>query len=426
MGLGHLPALLAGISPGFLLLTIFYDATILALAVGTLFLAPRREQFEASRRHDRVLSVRVENLIRVDLLFRGQAAVRVQVRDEPPSEFDVRERSWDLVLRPNRLTEVSYHVKPHHRGDYVFRELFLKVRAPLGLVYRIYRLPVGSPVSVYPNILALRKYDLLRHRGHLREMGIRRASLKNVGSEFESLREYAVGDEIRRVDWKASARKSKLIVRQYESERSQSVLLVLDLGRLMMAEVGGVRKYDHVVDAALMLANAAATAQDRIGLLVYHDQVVRFVPPRRGRGQLGVILDALHGLDPEPVESDASRAFNYLAKRWRKRSLVVAFTDLIEPEASAAALSALGALRRRHLCVAATVADPKLEALTTRRVTDSTTLYQRAVALQVEDDRKRAIRTLELSGVRVVDAEPERLAQSLINLYTEIKARSEL
>ena len=203
-------------------------------------------------------------------------------------------------------------------------------------------------------------------------------------------------------------------------------MLVLDLGRLMMAEVEVIRKYDHVINAALMLANAAVQAQDRVGVLVYHDAVVRFIPPRKGRAQIGVILEALHGLEPEPVESDTQRAFNYLARRWRRRSLVVAFTDLIEPEASEHALSALRAIRRSHLCVAVTVSDPRLGRLATQKTTGPTQMYERAVALQVDDDRRQAIRQLEISGVRVVDAEPDALAQALVNFYTRVKARGEL
>jgi uncharacterized protein (DUF58 family) len=420
---GIVLGLLGTLSPGYLSLMCIYDAALIGAAVAGFLLGPKRESFLAERIHDPVLSVRSDNLVRLRLSHLGRAPMQVTVRDEPPAEIPSDRREFSVRLQPGRAEEVRYHLRPQNRGAFEFREVFLRVPTPLGLVDRIVKLPINEAISVYPNVLALRKYNLLKHRGHLREMGIRRASLKGVGSEFESLKEYTVGDEVRRVDWKASAKRGKLMVREYEAERSQSVLLAIDLGRLMMAEVDGIRKFDHVIDAALMLANAAVQAQDRVGLLVYHDQVVRFMPPRKGRAQIGAMLEALHGLEPEPVESNARRAFNYLARRWRKRSLIVAFTDLIEPEASRQMTTALLSLRNRHLCLAATVSDPKLDLIASRTVSSPTNMYQRAVALEVQEDRKQVIRELELGGIHVVDAEPQNLAQALINYYTHIKAR---
>jgi len=426
VGLTAALAVLGWSSPGYLYLVVALDLLLFALAFGSLLLTPPATAFVARREHEPVLSVRTQNRIVLRVSYRGKVPIHVTLRDEPPQEFNVDRRVFSGELIPGREEDFSYHVMPHYRGDYSFREVFIRVPAPLGLVLRTYRLPMSSKVSVYPNMLALRRFDLLRRRGHLREIGIRRATLKGVGNEFESLREYIVGDEVRKIDWKASARRGKMIVRQYEAERSQSVILALDLGRLMLAEVDGARKFDHVVDAALMLANAAVSADDRIGLLVYHDQVVRFIPPRRGRAQIGTILEAVHGLEPEPVESNPVRAFNYLAKRWRKRSLIVAFTDLIEPEASAGVLRAFAALRRSHLCVAVTVADPRTSELVNLSPRATLDLYRRAVAIEVDDERRQAIRGLELVGVRVVDAEPDLLAQALVNQYTAIKARGEL
>jgi uncharacterized protein (DUF58 family) len=423
---GMVLAVLGAYGPAFLLLLVAYDLFLFGLALAGLLFVPQRDQFVVSRIHDPVLSVRADNLVRVLLTNRSRSWVKVTLRDEPPPEFQSDEHTFELTVAPGQTVESRYHVRPENRGEFEFRGQFLRAPTSLGLAHRIYRLPEVTRVSVYPNILALRKYDLLKHRGHLREMGIRRASLKGVGGEFESLREYIPGDETRKVDWKASARRAKLIVRQYEAERSQSVILALDLGRLMMAEVEGVRKYDHVIDAALMLANAAVHSNDRVGLLVYHDLVVRFIPPKRGRAQIGIVLEALHGLEPQSVESDPVRALNYLARRWRKRSLVVAFTDLIEPESSRQIVSALSTTGRTHLCVAVTVNDPFVEALATQRTQTPRALYQRAVALQVQDERAQAIRQLSLAGVQVVDAEPGHLAQALVNFYTRAKARGEL
>ena len=420
---GSVFGLAALLSEGFVVYLVAWDAALLALALFTYRLAPRSDRFHAVRSHDPVLSARTPNLVVVSIGYRGTERLQVTVRDEPPPEFDTDRKAHDVLLEPGRDTILRYHVTPPDRGSFEFRELFLRVPAPLGLVLRTYRLPLRTPVAVYPNILALRKYDLLMRRGHLREMGIRRATLKGTGSEFESLREYQVGDEIRRMDWKATARRAKPVVRQYQAERSQPLILALDLGRLMMAEVDGVSKYDHVIDAALMLAHAAVEAQDRIGLLLYHDRVVRFVAPQKGRAQIGRILQELHGIQPEAVESDLQRALNYLRARWRRRSLVVVFTDLVEPESSAGTLAALLALRSHHLCMAVAVADPKVESMVVRSPDSTRELFERAVATHVLEDRRAAITRLQNAGIRVVDSEPDRLAAALVNEYTLIKAR---
>lgn len=420
---GSVFGLAAMLSEGFVLYLVAWDVGLLVTALITYRLAPGADRFHALRSHDPVLSARTQNLVMLNIGYRGTELLHAAIRDAPPPEFDTDRTSHEVVLEPGKDTVIRYHVTPPNRGSFEFRELFLRVPAPLGLMLRTYRLPLRTQVAVYPNILALRKYDLLMRRGHLREMGIRRAMLKGTGSEFESLREYQVGDEIRRLDWKATARRGKPVVRQYQAERSQPVILALDLGRLMMAEVEGVSKYDHVIDAALMLAHAAVEAQDRVGLLLYHDRVVRFVAPQKGRTQIGRILQELHGLQPEAVESDLQRALNYLRARWRRRSLVVVFTDLVEPESSERTLSALLALRSHHLCMAVAVADPKLESLTIRTPDTPMDLYKRAVATHVLEDRRAAVTRLQNAGIRVVDAEPEYLAAALVNEYTSIKAR---
>ncbi|MEP0766127.1 MAG: DUF58 domain-containing protein [Fimbriimonadia bacterium] len=411
------------LSEGFVLYLVAWDVALLVVAFVTYRLAPKPDQFQAARSHDPVLSARTPNLVVVNVGYRGTERLQATIRDEPPPEFDTDRAAREVVLEPGKDTVLRYHVTPPDRGSFEFRELFLRVPAPLGLVLRTYRLPLRTEVAVYPNILALRKYDLLMRRGHLREIGIRRATLKGAGSEFESLREYQVGDDIRRLDWKATARRGKPVVRQYQAERSQPVILALDLGRLMLAEVDGVSKYDHVIDAALMLAHAAVEAQDRVGLLLYHDRVVRFAAPQKGRAQIGRILQELHGIQPEAVESDLQRALNHLRARWRRRSLVVVFTDLVEPESSAGTLSALLALRSHHLCMAVAVSDPKIESLTSRSPNTPKELYERAVATHISEDRRAAVTRLQNAGIRVVDAEPERLAAALVNEYTSIKAR---
>ena len=426
LSVGGLVALLGAARPDLLGLTLLIDLlAVVAIAVDALSL-PRADAFRVQRRHERVLSLGAENRIELTLTHRLTTPRHARLRDEPPPLCDYDQREFALVLQPDQPAEVVYHLTPRYRGEARFEDAFLRVEGRFRLTTRDYRLPARESVPVYPNLLQLREYDLLRHRGRLQLMGFRQLRLRGQGTEFESLREYTLDDEFRRIDWKATARRGKPIVRDYQTERSQNVILLLDAGRTMLAEVEGKRKFDAVLNAALMLAYVAVQMDDKVGALVFADEVDLFSPPQRGRAQVGKLVDALHDAEPRMVESDYLYATTYLAKRWRKRSLIALFTDLIDPDASRMVLHAVGALRRQHLCVVITVADPRLHRWSQQSLDAPSDLYRRAVALQTLNDRMAAIRALERMGVHCIDAEPDTLVAALVNHYLQVKARGGL
>jgi uncharacterized protein (DUF58 family) len=426
LSVGGLVALLGAARPDLLGLTLLIDLlAVVAIAVDALSL-PRADAFRVQRRHERVLSLGAENRIELTLTHRLTTPRHARLRDEPPPLCDYDQREFALMLQPDQPAEVVYHLTPRYRGEARFEDAFLRVEGRFRLTTRDYRLPARESVPVYPNLLQLREYDLLRHRGRLQLMGFRQLRLRGQGTEFESLREYTLDDEFRRIDWKATARRGKPIVRDYQTERSQNVILLLDAGRTMLAEVEGKRKFDAVLNAALMLAYVAVQMDDKVGALVFADEVDLFSPPQRGRAQVGKLVDALHDAEPRMVESDYLYAATYLAKRWRKRSLIALFTDLIDPDASRMALHAVGALRRQHLCVVITVADPRLHRWSQQPLDAPSDLYRRAVALQTLNDRMAAIRALERMGVHCIDAEPDTLVAALVNHYLQVKARGGL
>ena len=191
-----------------------------------------------------------------------------------------------LPCCPDSRHAAAYHLRPTQRGDYEFGDIYLRVRGRLGMVHRLVRVPAARQVKVYPNMRETARFDLLARRGRLQQAGIRKARLQGAGREFESLREYQPDDELRRIDWKATARRGELISRQYEVERSQNVMLVLDVGRTMLAEVDGIQKLDYAINAALMLAYVATQSDDKVGLLVFADTVQTYLAaqerPRAG------------------------------------------------------------------------------------------------------------------------------------------------
>lgn len=426
LSVGIFLAILGSVDPSLFAFIWPYNVAVLALALLAYALAPSGRDIRMERRFDRVLSVRVPNLVRLRVSNEGVNPIRFRLRDEPPAEFEVDRQEFDVALAPGETKEFRYHLTPKERGGFFFRDSFLRSDGPLGIVARQSKLRTREIVRVYPNVLALRKFDLLKQRGHLRQIGIRRSRLKGVGTDFDTLREYARGDDYRKIDWKATARKAKLIVKEFEAERNQPVILVVDYGRLMMAEVGNIEKLDYVLDAALMLGNAAATANDQIGLLIYADRVERWIPPKRGRSQVGMVIEALHALRAEPIEPNARDSFNYLASRWKRRSLMVVFTEIEDSEEAKELLTVLGPLAKRHICLVVSVADPELHAQRKADLDWPIGPYLRTSANLFHEEREKAQRLLNAVGVRTLDSEPETLATDLVNYYLDIKATQQL
>lgn len=405
-------------------LAFVFDGFLLLVAYITWRLCPDTSGLRFERRFDPVLSVRVQNKVVLRIFNEGAEAVRARLRDEPPSRFEATRKEFDLALQPGGIEELSYMVTPAERGETFFQGTFLRIACPLGLVEKQTRLDTEQPVRVYPNVLAMREFDFLNQKGKLQDLGIRKSRMRGLGSEFESLREYVLGDDFRKVDWKATARRGKLIVRQYEQERNQPVIICIDVGRRMLSEVNGITKLDYVLDSLLMLAQAVYVANDYVGLLVYSDVVKRYIPPRKGRNQLGFLIEAIHDLVAEPVESDPAAAFSFLASRWKRRSLIVSFTDVEDPGQAKELSAAFGPMARRHLTLVARVSDPRLAELVKAPIGDPDDLYLKASALLFVSDRREASVPLKIAGLHNLEAEPQDLAAALVSFYFEVKEKA--
>ena len=243
------------------------------------------------------------------------------------------------------------------------------------------------------------------------------------GRLFEGLREWVPGDESRIIDWKATARRGKPIARQYEDERRQQVMIVIDAGRLLTAEVDGVARLEAVVAAALHLAHAAVEHDDNVGLLVFADTIQRYVAPARGRRALRAVLEGLAAAEGRLVESDYPAAFRFLAAHNRKRALTVLFTDVIDGTASDALVTHAVTLRPRHLPLAVTLRDPALEALATGRPKGPAGAFERAAAEELLGARDAALAEMRSRGVMVLDVPPGSASTAVVERYHQLKRR---
>jgi len=401
-----------------------YDLFLIVVAWVTGFLTARKESLVIERFHEVVLSARVPNRITLTFENRDTQPLRVRIRDEAPPSFICDRREFQISLKPGGSMDATYWTTPPERGDDHFRGTYARFHCPLGLVEKQLVYNTETPVRVYPNVLAMNEFELLNQRGRLREIGVRKSRMRGLGTEFESLRDYSIGDDYRKIDWKATGRRGKIIVRQYEVERNQTVLLTIDIGRHMIGEINGIPKLDSVLDACLMLSRAAFSAGDQVGLLVYADKVVRFIPPAKSRNQIGAIVEALHDLVALPVESSPVQAYAYLGGRWKRRSFLVAFTDAGDRDRAKSLGISLQSMVRRHLVLLARISDPMLKKALLDPMVSTTDFYRRASGIMIDEDRRDATTVLSTMGIKNLESEPQDLASALVSYYFDVKERA--
>ena len=424
---GAIPLIFLQWVPWLLFVVLAYNFVLAALTVADYLAAPAPDQMlSVERVVDDKLSLGASNAVRVVVRSLFHRDLRVIVRDEPPYRFDVAgSTQQELRVEPgNRPATMQYSVTPPAKGDFIFGNLFVQYRGRLGLIVRQGQVSATRVVKVYPNLLEVEKYEMLARRGRLQQVGIRSAKIRGGGAEFESLREYVPGDEYKKIDWSATARRGKLITRQYEAERSQNIVLLLDTGRTMLQPVQKMAKLDYVVNTALMLAYVAASSDDKVGLMAFDADVRVYLPPAKSKAQVYKIMESLYNLEARLVETDYPDAFQELATRWRRRSLIVLFSDLVDPDSSAQILDAVPMLEERHRVVCVTVSDPNIVAAANKVPETSAEVYAKAVAMQVLQERRQAITALKRRGVWTIDSTPEDLSADLINHYLDLKSRS--
>lgn len=424
-----IPILLLGLSQlwGFLLwVSLAALVIVLALLLADWRLTPDARAWSLKRQHDDRLSLAAWNLVTVQVHLRqAPRALQVWLRDEPPPTFgcDPAIPLLSAQVAPGSPHTFSYRLRPPRRGDYAFGDLHLRWTSVLGLWRRQASFPAGEQVKVYPNLVDVRKYDLLVRQNRLWELGLRSSRIFGSGSEFERLRDYLPDDEYRRINWKATARRGKPISVEYETERSQNLVAMMDVGRMMRSPVGDIARLDYVINAVLLLAYVATQKGDRVGALTFADDVQTWLSPRAGKGQFLRMLETLYAVESQMVEPEYDAAFSYLAAKQRKRSLVMVFTDLTASVSVESLMAQMRRLRSTHLPLLVTISDPGIHQLARQAIVDSSTLYQRTVAEQLLAERQMVLNQMRRMGVLTLDTPADKLSIAVIDRYLELKAR---
>jgi uncharacterized protein (DUF58 family) len=402
------------------------SCALAALAASDVLLAPRAGSMRASRGVPEVLRVGLQADVDVTLHNPLHRSLRVAVRDASPPSLGRKPPRHDLTMRPASWATLRGTLAPSRRGRATLGPIAVRTAGPLGLAGRQSALPIEAVLKVYPSLPARAEVRSRLDRARALGVGERSSAVRGGGTEFDSLREYHPDDEFRRINWLATARRTKPMTNVYVEERNQQILLLLDAGRTMAGTVGGASRFEHAMDASFALAELASRAGDHVGMVAFAAGVLAMVPPRGGPAQPRRILDSLFALEPELGATDYVGAFSAVLARNRRRSLLILLTDLTSDAVAEPLYAALPALLRRHLVVVGSVRDPELEALATSAPRDSAEVYTKAAAAGALLERDLAAGRLRKMGVPVDDRAPGRLAGALADRYLRIKALGRL
>lgn len=400
---------------------------ILALYAGLdALLLPRRRHVVVSRSVPKRVSVGYPTAMSMTVQNRTRRRLRVQIAQDFPEDLDISPDRSQAVVPPGGTTALECRLTARRRGAYPLGRIFVRVLPATGLLYRQFSVDLPGEVEVFPNLMNVRRTELLARRGSSYEQGLARLRSVGQGFEFESLRRYVQGDEMSRIEWKVTARRGDLIVKNLEPERQQSILVAIDVGRATAGEFGGLSRVDYLVNATLMLAFIALRQRDQFSLVAFSDRIESYLPPVTGLKGIERVARALYRLQPRMVESDYGAACRFLGLKNCKRSLLCMMTDVIDRQASDVLIGYMARFARYHLPLAVTLSNPEIHAIAHQPLGSCEDPYAKAVALDVLAAREEALISMRRKGVSVLDVPPGRLTPELINRYTMIKTMRRL
>lgn len=404
-----------------ILLTLIWDGLILLLTLVDGWRV-KSDRVQLERLPIGRLSIGRHNSVYLKL--HANRPAMLQIRDYYPPVFTATPEVLHVRVPANRDEELTYTVLPSQRGEYNWGMIQLRQLGAWGLAWHQWSVAQAEAVAVYPDLIGLRSLSIrltIQSTGNLK-----RAQRLGMGTEFAELREYSVGDDPRLIDWKATARRSRLLLRVLEPEHEQTLIILLDSGRLMTAQVQGLARFDWGMNAVLSLALAGLHRGDRVGVGVFDRQLHTWVPPERGQNQLNKLIDRLTPLQPTLREPDYLGAVTTVTQQQTRRALVVLLTDLVDKTASAELLSAMARLSPRYLPFCVTLRDPQIDAQAHYLTQDISSSYARAVALDLLTQRQVAFGTLKQKGVLVLDAPANQISEQLVDRYLQLKTRNRL
>ncbi|WP_430810608.1 MULTISPECIES: DUF58 domain-containing protein [unclassified Carboxylicivirga] len=397
-------------------------AVLLVTECLLLFARPKH-LFTAHRFLDERFSNGHDNNIK--LIFTNDFPFRVHIKaiDELPVQFQKRDFSIKRSLRRGETARVSYTVRPRERGGYWFGHLNVFIKSPLQLLERRLRYGRNTMVKVYPAFQEMRQFEMMAISNRLTEMGIKKVRRLGHQMEFDQIREYTKGDDYRTINWKATARKSHLMVNQYQDEKSQQVISLINMGRTMQMPFEGMTLLDYAINASLVLSKIAMLKHDKAGLITFNNKVRSIINPQRNSKQLQLIMEALYKQRTQFEEQSMDALYSAVRRQLHQRSLLVLFSNYESLSAARRQLPTLKKMARDHLLVVVFFENTELTKLTNERAMDIEGIYIKTIAEKVAYDKKRIILEFERYGIHAVLTPPKDLTVETLNKYLALKAR---
>jgi uncharacterized protein (DUF58 family) len=414
-----------------------WDAMVLTAALLDGLRLPRAAQLIAGRSWSNAPALDTETEIELSIENQGQTIVECRLVDDLPPALVAQPATHRLTAFPRVPASLRYRFEPRERGDWETGWLYLRYRSPLGLAERWAKAPLTQTVRVYPVLRAGEQQQIFLARSRQIDLQLRRAQQRGLGRDFESLREYREGDDLRDICWTATARRGSLITRQYQTERSQPVWIVLDCGRLMRSRVAMARelvqkpgpapsrsKLDHACTTAVALAQLALFSGDRVGLLAYGQSIQQRLLPGRGAAHLRQLIESLAQVHAESAEADHLRATAVLNRLQPRRSLILWVTDLAETAMRPEVIDGAVQLLRRHVLLFVAMAQPEVELIAQAWPKNVEQMFRAAAAQEMAARRELLLARLHEQGALTLDLNPEALTSSVLNQYLTVKERA--
>ena len=419
-----MPLLLAGLNRSAADAALLLNLVLVAVACVDLLISPSPNDVAIHREISEVLSVGASNPATLTVRNRTGLTLALTLHDDPGPLCEVDRLPQSVTVGPGKEETIHYSVKPSRRGASEMPAVHLRFPTRLGLWTRHQIRPLPTAIRIYPDIRAVYRYELMARQNRLSEIGVRMVRMPGQGREFERLREFRYGDEIRQIDWKATARQRQLISREFNVERNQNIVIMVDCGRFMRNETDGISYLDRALNSAIMLSYIALGQGDNVSLLAFSNKIERFIRPVRGKPGIQSILRSTYDIQASTNVSDYSMALEYLTRVQRKRALIVLITfvtDELQLRVIGESLK-LRSLPYLPLCVL--LQDVGLRALADRIPETDLDAYHTASAAQILTGQSHEAASLREAGIMLIDTPPDLLTERLINEYLSIKARN--
>ena len=364
-----------------------------------------------------------DNFIQIFIENHYLLPVRVTVIDEIPFQFQARDTEFSLTIEPGKNKTIEYMVHPVKRGEYSFGALNIFVGSPIGLIQKRYCFSQEMMIPVYPSFLQMRQYELLAISNHLTDSGIKKIRRIGSNAEFDQIKEYVSGDDFRTINWKATARKNKLMTNQYQDEKSQQVYSVIDMGRVMKMPFEGLSLLDYAINTSLVISNIAMHKQDKAGIITFSHRVQSVLPAERRNAQLQKILELLYNQRTGYLESDFEKLVTTIKTKINQRSLILLYTNFESLSGLHRQLKYLRRLAKDHLLVVLFFENTELKIVVDKPAVTTEDVYNKTIAEKFVYEKKLIVKELEKYGIHSILTDPKKLSVNTINKYLELKAR---